>query len=207
MSNSLLAVMSMSQDKTIRELKQKLSLYSASNAQNSFHVMTSTGVGLGTLNGFNTTGGTSTMNENAELVNRCFSSCSPNNTAASPSSLSSGTPPLASVGQSMLGSMRDRIADYSTLVDPVLSSPWPSSLKTSSSLSASSSSPSDIIGPVGGGISHSQAANCTSNGNNMSKAPGAPIGSGSAGNVVPLKHEPSSNCPTPNLSFNNRFDI
>lgn len=194
----------MSQDKTIRELKQKLSLYSASNAQNSFHVMTSTGVGLGTLNGFNTTG-SSTINENAELVNRCFSSCSPNNTAASPSSLSSGTPPLASVGQSMLSSMRDRIADYS-LVDPVLSSPWPSSLKTSSSLSASSS-PSDIIGPVGG-ISHSQA-NCTSNGN-MSKAPGAPIGSGgsgSAGNVVPLKHDTSSNCPTPNLSFNNRFDI
>lgn len=87
----------MTQEKQIRELKQKLALYSGSTQQqqhNSFGV----NVGLANLNGFNTSPGNSSSSVNdIELVNRCFSSCSPNSvvaSAASPSSLSSGTPPL-----------------------------------------------------------------------------------------------------------------
>lgn len=70
-------------------MKRKLALY-AQNANQSVNSNThSTGM---QLNGFSSSSSPSTTND-IEMVNRCFSSCSPH-TAASPSSLSSGTPPL-----------------------------------------------------------------------------------------------------------------
>lgn len=129
-------VISMTQDKQIRELKQKLALYSGSTQQQQHN-----SYGLANLNGFNTSPGNSSSSVNdIELVNRCFSSCSPNSvvaSAASPSSLSSGTPPLP-VG-TQPGSLIDHHRSLCNVspVGAVGSGPVSSSINSGNSVNAS----------------------------------------------------------------------
>lgn len=188
----------MNQEKQIRELKQKLALYSGSTQQQQH----SNSFGLANLNGFNTSSGNSSSSVNdIELVNRCFSSCSPNSvvaSAASPSSLSSGTPPLpvgsqsgsslmdhhrslvnvspvgnsSAVNSSPFSMLGAAMRDYS--LDNCLNSPWPSSLHSGGKNSHSNHSPSPSSSLMG--------ANNLSSSSSVSSACSSLIGSHSVAN-------------------------
>ena len=127
-------------DKEIREMKRNLaSMYSTAqhcglvNTHGVIGAGTSAG-GLNCLNGFNVTIGSSHHHQSSmvnstvgvndsvgDLVNRCFSSCSPsnvnNNNAGSPSSLSSDTPPLS--GQGVSGIVMGDVARALCNVSPL----------------------------------------------------------------------------------------